>query len=97
MEGLYGPGFKVLHSFRDSRNVDCRICTEDDKSPVMTRGEFWDKKSMVWRQWLQSSEANFMLNAHKDKEAALVERDALKAERDALKTERDELKRRLGE
>lgn len=97
MEGLYGPGFKVLHSFKDSRGNDCRICTEDESKAGMMRAEFWDKKNQVWRQWLQSSESNFLLDAHKEKEAAVTEKEALKAERDALKVERDTLKQRLGE
>ena len=84
------PKFKVLLSFTGVRKVPCRIVTEDEAKPGMMRGESWDEKDQVWRQWLQSTEANFILEQFAGKAAAEAERDAIKAERDALKAAKGE-------
>ena len=81
-----GPKFKVLLSFTGVRKVPCRIVTEDEAKPGMMRGESWDEKEQVWRQWLQSTEAGFILETLAGKEAAEAEREAIRAERDALKS-----------
>lgn len=91
-----GPKFKVLHEFVGSRGVACRIVTEDEKKPGMMRGESWDDKEQVWRQWLQSTEANFIYNAMVAEKAALAERDRERAEKEAIRAERDALKAAKG-
>ena len=90
------PKFKVLLSFTGVRKVPCRIVTEDEAKPGMMRGESWDEKEQVWRQWLQSTEANFIYNAMVAEKAALAERDRERAEKEAIRAERDALKATKG-
>ena len=87
----------VLHEWKSKRGVDCRILRTENK-PELTWAESWydgrgKDKEAGWRVWLQSNEANAILEALGEQLKAQMERDEARAERDALKAEVEILKK----
>lgn len=70
-----------------SGGVDCRI-VRVGKAKNMTRGESWNKNQKEWLQWLQSTEANAILDAVEASRKAEKERDEARAEVAVLKAQR---------